>query len=135
MHEYWFEYVKSCYDLVVESEGNTGMILQHEVEAYVVHLMARNFNRTDIGNDPLGMKLLEAINSGKSSRVVSVADECLLVHSFPLRKTKWATETYYQELGITAYGMVGHIMERNFTMAANVMSAIFNKKHLNLKMH
>ena len=44
--KYWLDYVRSCYDLVIEGEGITSINLAHEVEAYVVHLMAKNFERS-----------------------------------------------------------------------------------------
>ena len=48
MSKYWYEYVKASYDLVIESEGQSEVFLEDEVEVYVVHLFARNFTRTDI---------------------------------------------------------------------------------------
>ena len=124
---HWFEYVKGCYDLVLESEEFTNLRLDHEIESYIVHLMARNFNRTDIGNDAIAIKMLEAVQTGKKDNLIAVADECLLIHSYPLRKSKWPTSTYYQDIGITAYGMADHVMEFNFTLSARVLSAIFRR--------
>lgn len=128
MSKYWFDYVKSCYDLVVESEGNTSLILEHEVEAYVVHMMARNFNRVNIGDNPVALQLLTAVNSNRTENIVAVADECLLIHSYPLKSHRWPTSTYFQEMGITAYGLAGHMMEQHFIVASRVLSAIFNRQ-------
>ncbi len=123
----WFEYVKSCYDLVTESEGNTNLILDKEVEAYIVHLMAKNFERTDIGRQAIAIQMLEAVNTGRNDKLLFVADECLLIHSYPLRQSKWPTATYYQDMGITAYGLANHMMEFNFAISARVLSAIFRR--------
>src|SRR5579875_371949 len=103
--KYWFDYVKYCYDLVLESEGNSQLILEHEIEAYVVHLMARNFNRVDIGDTPIAIKMLTAINKANKELYLSTGDECLLIHSFPIRKSKWPSENYYLEIGATAYSL------------------------------
>ena len=129
MDKHWFEYVKHCYDLVVETEGITELVLDHEIEAYVVHLMARNFKRTDIGNNAVAIMMMEALNSGHRDNLVDVADECLIIHSYPLRQHRWPSPTYYQDMGTIAYGMAGHIMEDNFVPAGRVLSAIFRKTH------
>ncbi|NBP16728.1 hypothetical protein EBU95_20460 [bacterium] len=88
MSKYWFEYVKSCYDLIIESESITHKILNHEVEAYIVHLMAKNFHRSDIGEQPISLKVMQAINSNNRDFLIDIADECLLINSYPLRKSK-----------------------------------------------
>ncbi len=127
MHKYWFDYVKSCYDLVVDSEDYVDLKLTHTVEAYVVHLMAKNFNRTDIGEKAVAIQLLEAVNSKNRANYLSVADECLLIHSYPLKQHRWPTKTYYSEMGTTAYGLAGHEMEDHFTPSAKILNAIFSR--------
>jgi hypothetical protein len=131
--QHWFDYVKSCYDLVIESEGFSDIVLDNDIEAYVVHLMARNFERTDIGQSAMSIQILEAINSNERSKLLSAADECLLIHSYPFRKSRWPTETYYQDLGITAYGLAGHVMEQHFVPASLILSAIFGRNTSNSK--
>jgi hypothetical protein len=126
--EYWLEYVKHCYELVLESEGNAQLILEHDVEAYVVHLMARNFNRVDIGSNPIAIQMLTALSGLGKEKFIAAADECLLIHSFPLKQTKWPSKNYYLEMGTIAYGMAGHMMEKHVEPAARVMSGIFNRK-------
>ena len=125
MSQYWFEYVRSCYDLVVESEGLTDLVLEHEVEAYIVHLMARNFERTDIGNQPVAIRMLEAMQGRQRENLLAIADECLLIHSYPFKRRRWPSATYYQDMGQIAYGMADHIMEQNFVPAGRVLNAIF----------
>jgi hypothetical protein len=127
MNQHWNDYVKSCYDLVLESEELTKEMLVHEVEAYVVHLMANNFERTDIGNEAMAIKMLTAMQQGKRQDFLSVGDECLLIHSYPLRRSRWPSPGYYRSMGTTAYGMANHIMEKNFEPAGRVLSAIFCK--------
>lgn len=126
MHKYWFDYVKSCYDLVTESEGFTELKLEHTVEAYVVHLMAKNFNRIDIGEKAVAIQLLEAVNTKNRANYLAVGDECLLIHSYPLKQNKWPNKTYYLEMGTTAYGLAHHEMEHHFAPAAKILNAIFS---------
>lgn len=125
---HWFDYVKSCYDLVLESEGKTNIFLEHEVEAYVVHLMAKNFNRVNIGQESIAIQMLEAIQKGGKEKLTQAGDECLIIHSYPLKQAKWPTKSYYLDMGLIAYGMAGHMMEKNFVSASTILYHIFNRK-------
>ena len=127
MSKYWLDYVKHCYDLVIESESLSAITLEHDVEAHVVHLMARNFERTDVGNTAVAIMMLQAVNSGTRDNLVNVADECLLIHSYPFRRNRWPTDTYYQDMGTTAYGLAGHVMEDHFVPAGQVLNTIFRR--------
>ena len=133
MTKYWFEYVRSCYDLVVESEGITHEILNHEVEAHIVHLMAKNFHRTDIGEQPISLKVMEAINLRNRDVLIDIADECLLINSYPLRRSKWPTLTYYRDMGVICYGLADHFMEDHFNTATLVLASVFNRDKNNYK--
>ena len=124
----WFDYVKSCYDLVIETEGRLNVMLKHDVEAYVVHLMANNFERADIGSKIISIELMQAMQRGDKDRYKNVGDECLLVHSFPLKKQRWPSPTYYQDMGMIAYGYANHMMEEHFVPASKVLTAVFNRK-------
>jgi hypothetical protein len=132
MSKYWLEYVKSCYDLVLETEGATSLVLPHDIEAYVVHLMAKNFERTNLGDTAMAIKLLTVIQSGVRQHLLPVADECLLIYSYPLNKTRWPSPSYYRELGVTAYGLAGHAMEYHFDTAGKILNEIFSLKNKTL---
>ena len=123
----WFDYVKSCYDLVIEREGIAQTVLNEDTESYVVHLMARNFERTDIGEQPVALTMMAAVNSRRRPDLLAVADECLLIHSFPMRRHRWPSNTYYHAMGTTAYGLAAHAMEQQFDSAARIIHAIFNR--------
>lgn len=130
MNKFWFEYVKSCYDLVLESEKTTSIILEHEVEAYVVHLLAKNFERTNIGDNIMALQMLEALHKKNAEDLLSVGDECLLIYSYPFRKAKWPSKNYYHDIGIIAYGLANHIMEKHFDLASKILSSVFNKNNI-----
>ena len=125
--KYWLDYVRSCYDLVIEGEGITSINLAHQVEAYVVHLMAKNFERNDIGVNPVAIMMLEAVGSLNEQKLLNVADECLLIHSYPLKRHRWPCDNYYADMGTTAYGLAHHIMEHNFKIASVVLGAVFSR--------
>jgi hypothetical protein len=123
----WFDYVRSCYDLVVETEGRVNIMLEHDVEAYIVHLMANNFERTDIGTKIISISLLEAVNNKRSNLYKDFGDECLLIHSCRLKQQRWPSPTYYQDMGMIAYGYAHHMMEEHFIPASKVLTAVFNR--------
>ncbi len=126
--KYWFDYVKSCYELILESEGKTAIVLTHEVESYIVHLMAKNFERTDIGQIPVAVQMLEATASKNYQNLLSVGDECLLIHSYPFKMSRWPTATYYRDMGVVAYGLAGHVMEQHFETASKILNTVFQRK-------
>ena len=43
----WQPYIKASWDLVMEAEGRTEVYLQDDLEAYLVHMMARNFPQSE----------------------------------------------------------------------------------------
>lgn len=133
MSNYWHEYVKAAYDLILESENICNVFLEHEVEAYVVHLFAQNFERTDIGSEAIAIKMLtEMQKTKKQANYKLIGDECLLIDSFPLRKKKWPSSTYYHDMGCIAYGMADiTIMEQNFKAASKVLSSMFTRLNTN----
>lgn len=126
MSPYWLEYRRVAYDLILEIEGQTSVYLNNEVEAYVVHLFATNFERTDIGETPVAIQMLTAMQTGKDYQ--PIADECLLINSFPFRRNKWPSSTYYRDMGQIAYGLANlTIMEKHFDSASHVLHSVFKK--------
>ncbi len=126
MYEHWHEYRKVAYDLILESEGQTATFLDNDVEAYIVHLFAANFNRTDIGENAIALQMLTAMQTSKNYQ--PIGDECLLINSFPLRRRRWPTESYFRDMGQIAYGMANlPKMERDFESASKVLHTVFKK--------
>ena len=120
---HWQDYIRAAYDLILESEGQSSIYLDDEVEAYIVHLFARNFTRTDIGQEPIAIKMLSG-----TTNYQPIADECLLIHSYPLKKRRWPTESYYSDMGVIAYGLANiEIMEQNFESASKVLNSVFRR--------
>ena len=120
---HWQDYVRAAYDLILESEGQSAVYLDNEVEAYVVHLFAKNFLRTDIGEQPIALQIL-----ADKPNYQPIADECLLINSYPLKKRRWPTQTYYIDMGTTAYGLAKiEIMEQNFENASRVLHTVFRR--------
>jgi hypothetical protein len=101
---------------------------EHEAEAYVVHLMARNFERTDIGEQTIAIRLLENFHQRNKKEYALIGDECLLIQSFPLKRRRWPSEDYYVSMGQMAYYMADNeTMKESFIDASRVLSGIFKQ--------
>lgn len=119
-------FVKVAYDLIMEGEELANCVLPNSVEEYVVLMFAKNFQRTDIGVNPVAIQMLTACQHRGTDQYQPIADECLLIHSYPLNRRRWPTETYYMEMGMTAYGLANiEIMESNFEPASRVLRKVF----------
>lgn len=122
----WYEYVKASYELVTESTQKYSLQLEGEVEAYVIHMLARNFENVQIGAEPIAIKILEAMHQQNKYLFRDIADECLLIYSYPFKRNRWPSENYYADMGILGYGMSGtEFMETNFMAASRVLKAMF----------
>lgn len=125
---HWLEYVKVCYDLVLASEQDTQVILPHNTEAYIVHMMARNFERTDIGEQAIAIQMLENFHRRNREDYGRIGDECLLIQSFPMRRQRWPSEKYYIDMGQMAYYMADNeSMKNDFVNASRVLSGVFKQ--------
>ena len=101
--------------------------MDHDVEAYIVHLFAKNFNRTDIGQQPIAIQLMQEMQKPKKhAKYQPIADECLLINSYPLKRKHWPSETYYRDMGCIAYSLANLIeIENNFENATKILHRMF----------
>lgn len=116
----WNDFVRASYDLVMESESLSNTYLQDEVETYIVHLLAKNFNNLNINNEAIAIQILQG------GDYQYIGDECLLINSYPLKQRRWPSLTYYRDMGTIAYGMANiTVMESNFDNASKVLHSVF----------
>ena len=102
----WEAYVRESYDLVRRAECELTVNLEHDLEAYIVHLFAHYMDKPRVNTVPVGVKLLTSVNlpiKAKKELLKDVGDECLLINSMEWGKSKWPTEIYYADLGQMAY--------------------------------
>jgi hypothetical protein len=106
----------------MESESIANTYLDDTVEQYVVHLLARNFVELKIDDEAIAIQLLTGGN------YQHIGDECLLINSYPLKKRRWPSDTYYRDMGAIAYGFANlpH-MESNFDSASLVLHTVFRR--------
>ena len=127
--EDWFDYVKVGYELVTEHAALISITLDHTTESQIVHIFARNFRRTDIGTHPIAIQMMEAVQANDKKALGTVGDECLLIQSFPLRKHRWPSDTYYIDMGTIGYGLAGNtVMEQHFIPASKILSSMFQSQ-------
>jgi len=102
----WEIYVKESYDIVRRAECELTINLEHQIEAYLVHLFAHYMDKPHINTEPVCIKLLESTAKPLVQRekiLKEVGDECLLIHSMEWGKSRWPSTTYYQDMGQSAY--------------------------------
>ena len=102
----WDVYVKESYELIKRAECQLTITLEHNVEAYLVHLFAHYLDKPNVNTEPLGVKLLSSNMLPVAQRkgiLKEVGDECLLINSMEWGKTRWPSNSYYADLGQTAY--------------------------------
>lgn len=106
--EHWQSYVRASWELVVEAQGITQTYLEPDVEAFLVHVMARSFDRTDFWSVPIAIKMLEAksLPDNKKKPVLrSVGEECLFIDAWEFKKTRWPDKFYFKQMGSIAFGI------------------------------
>lgn len=104
----WQPYVQAGWELVSEAQGVSKTYLQPDVEAFLVHTVARSFERTDIWDQPIAIKLLTAQNKpGLTKRIDlrSIGEECLLIDAWQLKQARWPSTKYFSDIGEIAFGM------------------------------
>jgi hypothetical protein len=102
----WEVYVKESYQLIKEAEQSLTVTLEHNVEAYVVHLFAHFLDKPTINTEPLGIKLMASSQLPVTQRkhvLKAVGDECLLINAMEWNRRRWPSDNYYAEIGCTAY--------------------------------
>lgn len=102
----WEVYVKESYQLIKEAEQSLTVNLEHNVEAYLVHLFAHFLDKPLVNTEPLGVKLMACATLPVSQRkdvLKAVGDECLLINAMEWNRRRWPSDNYYAELGQTAY--------------------------------
>jgi len=96
----WQPYVRASWELVVESEGRTKIFLQEEIEAYLVHMMARIFTDPSIPPDIIALEFANAKTKGDYQRI---GDSCLFIDAWDIKRAKLVSRSYYKDVGQIAY--------------------------------
>lgn len=100
------QYVKHSYDVIRRAENLLAVVLDEPIEAYLVHLFAHYMDKPKVNTEPVCIKLLESTHKPtkiKQHILKEVGDECLLIHSMEWGRLRWPSDSYYHDMGQTAY--------------------------------
>ena len=133
---HFLTYVKHSYEVILEAEAKLCVNLEHNTEAYVVHLFAKYLDNPNINREPVCIKMMESTQLPKIQKrttLLSVAEECLLINGLELTKTRWPTNNYYRDMGKIAYDQVAYtdnppdIFYINIADKFTLLSKVLNK--------
>jgi len=127
----WQPYIKASWEMVMAAEGKTQTILDEELEAYLVQMMARNFRNKDM---PPDIVCLELGKARYSEDFRNIGDSCLFVDAWRIRPARLVAKDYYLKIGQVAYGYaaltsrpVDAVFERlskEFTALSRVLAGV-----------
>jgi hypothetical protein len=133
--QHFLTYVKHSYEVILEAENKLCINLEHDTEAYMVHLFARYLDNPDINKEPVCIKIMQGVGLPKEQKRVmlqSAADECLLINGFELAKSRWPSNDYYKDMGTLAYDQIAYIerppdsfyinIAENFSLLSKILS-------------
>ena len=106
------------YDVVKETQLNTGHELPHHIEAYIVMLLSEFVDRTDFPPDETFAEMFLSLNNTRKAK--QLGDTCLFVAgAFPTLKARHGiNRRYYQDIGSTSYEMASAMNEELFPVLA-----------------
>ena len=96
----WQPYLRASWELVMESEGKSQVFLDHELEAYLVHMIARNFRNHQF---PPDMVCLEFARARTRDDYRQIGDSCLFVDAWDVKRARLVERNYYEKMGQIAY--------------------------------
>ena len=96
----WQSYIRASWEIVMECESLSQVSLDEEMEAYLVHMMARNFCRTDF---PPSIMCLEFTRARTPEDFRQIGDSCLFVDAWDIQRATLVGRDYYEKLGQAAY--------------------------------
>ena len=86
----------------MESEGKINLVLKEEIEAYLVHMMARTFTDHLFPSDVIALAFANAKTKGDYQRI---GDSCLFIDAWDVNRAKLVDKDYYQNMGQIAYSV------------------------------
>ena len=115
----WHPYIKASWQLVLESEGKTQTFLHEDLEAYLVHMIARTMTNPFIPPDIICLEFMKAKNKDDYR---NIGDSCLFVDAWDVKRAKTVEQDYYEKMGKIAYGFATlDIVAENFNFLSKVL--------------
>jgi hypothetical protein len=104
----WQPYVRAGWEIVVEAQGASQTFLEPDIEAFLVHTIARTMERTDIWKEPIAIKILsaQALPGIKRKPIMrEIGEECLFIDGWGIKQPRWPNPKYFANMGEIAFGM------------------------------
>jgi len=103
------------YDVVKETQADTGYDLPEHLEAYVVMLLAHHVDRPDYLPEKSFAEAYLSLQRPASMSAKELGDTCLFVTGvFPSYGRKHGlSRKYYQNIGIGSYELVAEVMSKD----------------------
>ncbi|MEY3982313.1 MAG: hypothetical protein RLZZ281_1182 [Pseudomonadota bacterium] len=120
----WQPYLKASWELIMESEGKSQVFLDQELEAYLVHMMARNFRNNAF---PPDIVCLEFARAKTRDDFRQIGDSCLFVDAWDVRRARLVERNYYEKMGQIAYtsaAVVARPAEQLFELIAKEFATL-----------
>lgn len=127
----WQPYIRASWEIVMECESRSQLFLDEELEAYLVHMMARNFRQQDF---PPEIVCLEFTRARTSEEFRQIGDSCLFVDAWDIRRATLVGRDYYEKMGQTAYAYAAsvarpmdqllHRIAREFSLLSRVLRGV-----------
>ena len=108
MMRHWHNYVRAGWELVMDSQQSSSIYLDTDLEAFLVHLIARTLDKTAIWDEPIAIRLLQAQSLPQSQQPIvlrSVGEECLFIDAWQIKQVRWPNPKYFQEMGQVAFSL------------------------------
>lgn len=102
------------YDVVKETQATSGYELPHNIEAYIVMLLADFVDRNDVPPESTFAQMFLTIQNNQQAKYLG--DMCLFVSgAFPTLKAKHGiNRRYYQDIGSSSYYMASDMNNELF---------------------
>ena len=124
------EYYEAFFDVVKNTQQNTGLELPHHIEAYIVMLLSDFVDRSDVPPDDTFAHMFLTLKSKHQAK--KLGDLCLVISgAFPqYKKRHGITKRYYQDIGSTSYDIASPINEDLFPLLSK--NFVFLSKFIEL---
>ena len=106
--KHWQPYIKAGWEIVMEAQGKSQVFLASDMEAFLVHVIARTIDKPNMWERPVAVKILGAqtlSGSHRATALQSIGEECLFIDGWQLKQARWPTQTYFIDMGEIAFGM------------------------------
>lgn len=90
------------------AQGKSQTYLESDLEAFLVHSVARNMENPRIWEEPIAIKMLTAQQLPREQQIPvlrSLGEECLFIDAWQIKQPRWPSPLYFQDMGEIAFGL------------------------------